>query len=75
MRRFGWDTVAAFSQNGDAYSLALNELVTELERANITCTSTITFAETDLKEQLRVLRVRFLVAAVTVGISLKTDWG
>ncbi|GLV38311.1 metabotropic GABA-B receptor subtype 3 [Carabus blaptoides fortunei] len=56
VRRFGWDTVAALSQNEDAYSLALNDLVTELEQANITCTATITFAETDLRDQLKVLR-------------------
>lgn len=37
---------------------AVNNLVTELEQANITCTATITFAENDYKEQLRTLKVR-----------------
>uniref|UniRef100_A0A182T2I5 Receptor ligand binding region domain-containing protein n=1 Tax=Anopheles maculatus TaxID=74869 RepID=A0A182T2I5_9DIPT len=55
--RFGWDTVATFSQNEEGYSLAVNDLVTELERANITCAATISFAETDFKEQLKLLRV------------------
>ncbi|KAL6268657.1 hypothetical protein P5V15_001789, partial [Pogonomyrmex californicus] len=35
---------------------AVNDLVTELEQANITCTATITFAENDYKEQLRTLK-------------------
>lgn len=64
VRRFGWDTVAALSQNEDAYSLALNDLVTELEQANISCTATITFAETDFREQLRILRVKEIVFRV-----------
>uniref|UniRef100_A0A182NEE9 G-protein coupled receptors family 3 profile domain-containing protein n=1 Tax=Anopheles dirus TaxID=7168 RepID=A0A182NEE9_9DIPT len=57
LMRFGWDTVATFSQNEEGYSLAANDLVTELERANITCAATISFAETDFKEQLKLLRV------------------
>uniref|UniRef100_A0A182P375 G-protein coupled receptors family 3 profile domain-containing protein n=1 Tax=Anopheles epiroticus TaxID=199890 RepID=A0A182P375_9DIPT len=57
LMRFGWDTVATFSQNEEGYSLAVNDLVTELERANITCAATISFAETDFKEQLKLLRV------------------
>ncbi|XP_051153184.1 uncharacterized protein LOC127276638 isoform X2 [Leptopilina boulardi] len=56
IKHFGWDTVSAFSQNGDMYALAVNDLVTELEQANITCTATITFAENDYKEQLRTLK-------------------
>ncbi|KAI8422802.1 hypothetical protein MSG28_006547, partial [Choristoneura fumiferana] len=44
--QFGWDTVTAFSQNEEVYSLAVNELVTQLEAANITCAASITFAET-----------------------------
>lgn len=35
---------------------AVNDLVTELEQANITCTATITFGENDYKEQLRTLK-------------------
>lgn len=57
IRRFGWDTVTTFSQNEEIHSLAVNDLVTELENANISCTAT-TFAETDFKNQLKMLRVR-----------------
>ncbi|XP_014468350.1 PREDICTED: uncharacterized protein LOC106741151 [Dinoponera quadriceps] len=56
IKHFGWDTVTALSQTGDMYSLAVNDLVTELEQANITCSATITFAENDYKEQLRTLK-------------------
>ncbi|XP_060821686.1 uncharacterized protein LOC132910175 isoform X3 [Bombus pascuorum] len=56
IKHFGWDTVTALSQTGDMYSLAVNDLVTELEQANITCTATITFAENDYKEQLQTLK-------------------
>lgn len=57
IRKFGWDTVTTFSQNEEVHSLAVNDLVTELESANISCAATITFAETDFKEQLLLLRV------------------
>ncbi|CAO1311189.1 unnamed protein product [Diamesa serratosioi] len=56
IRRFGWDTVTTFSQNEEVHSLAVNDLVTELESANISCAATITFGETDFKDQLRMLR-------------------
>ncbi|XP_054744804.1 uncharacterized protein LOC129249163 [Anastrepha obliqua] len=56
IRFFGWDTVTTFSQNEEVHSLAVNDLVTELETANISCAATITFAATDFKEQLLLLR-------------------
>ncbi|BFF95597.1 gamma-aminobutyric acid type B receptor subunit 2 [Drosophila madeirensis] len=56
IRRFGWGTVTTFSQNEEVHSLAVNNLVTELEAANISCAATITFAATDFKEQLLLLR-------------------
>ncbi|XP_050321849.1 gamma-aminobutyric acid type B receptor subunit 1 [Bactrocera neohumeralis] len=56
IRFFGWDTVTTFSQNEEVHSLAVNDLVTELEAANISCAATITFAATDFKEQLLLLR-------------------
>ncbi|XP_043802454.1 uncharacterized protein LOC122720070 isoform X3 [Apis laboriosa] len=56
IKHFGWDTVTALSQTDDMYSLAVNDLVTELEQANITCAATITFAENDYKEQLQTLK-------------------
>lgn len=57
IRRFGWDTVTTFTQNEEIHSLAVNDLVAELENANIKCAATITFAETDFKSQLKMLRV------------------
>lgn len=57
IRRFGWDTVTTFSQNEEIHSLAVNDLVTELENANISCAATITFGETDFRNQLKMLRV------------------
>ncbi|KAL1117729.1 hypothetical protein AAG570_004044 [Ranatra chinensis] len=60
VNRFNWKTVTALSQNEDVYSLGVNGLVTELERANITCKAAITFAETDFKDQLKRLRVSTL---------------
>ncbi|XP_068990324.1 uncharacterized protein GABA-B-R3 isoform X2 [Neodiprion pinetum] len=45
---------------------AVNDLVTELEQANITCTATITFAANDYKEQLRTLKeldTRIIIAS------------
>nr|XP_016945137.1 gamma-aminobutyric acid type B receptor subunit 1 isoform X3 [Drosophila suzukii] len=59
IRKFGWGTVTTFSQNEEVHSLAVNNLVTELEAANISCAATITFAATDFKEQLLLLRFGF----------------
>ncbi|KAJ8895986.1 hypothetical protein PR048_001327 [Dryococelus australis] len=102
VRRFGWDSVTALSQDEDVYTMpnnagnpqlyvpacttsdiprrqtglygkpilfafvicnlllnqAVNDLVTELERANITCPATVTFSETDYEDQMRTLKVR-----------------
>ncbi|KAL7742417.1 hypothetical protein ACLKA6_019048 [Drosophila palustris] len=68
IRRFGWATVTTFSQNEEVHSLAVNNLVTELEAANISCAATITFAATDFKEQLLLLRV-------SVQLELTVDSG
>lgn len=57
IRRFKWDTVTTFSQNEEVHSLAVNDLVTQLERANISCTATITFGEATFRDQLKLLRV------------------
>lgn len=57
IRRFKWDTVTTFSQNEEVHSLAVNDLVTELERANISCAATITFGDANFKDQLKILRV------------------
>lgn len=57
IRRFKWETITTFTQNGEAHSLAVNDLVTQFERANISCAAVITFGETDFKDQLQMLRV------------------
>lgn len=57
IRHFKWDTVTTFSQNEEVHSLAVNDLVTKLERANISCSTTLSFSEVDYKEQLQMLRV------------------
>ncbi|XP_058814288.1 gamma-aminobutyric acid type B receptor subunit 2 [Topomyia yanbarensis] len=72
IKYFGWDTVATFSENEEGHSLAINDLVTELERANITCAATISFAETDFKEQLKLLRdkdIRVIIGSFSHGIA------
>ncbi|XP_055597604.1 gamma-aminobutyric acid type B receptor subunit 2 [Uranotaenia lowii] len=74
IKHFGWDTVATFSENEEGHSLAVNDLVTELERANITCAATISFAETDFKEQLMLLRekdIRVIVGSFSHEIAPK----
>jgi hypothetical protein len=54
---FKWETIATFTQNEEIYSLAINDLVGQLENANISCSSTLSFSESDYKVQLQVLRV------------------
>ncbi|XP_065095274.1 gamma-aminobutyric acid type B receptor subunit 2 [Ochlerotatus camptorhynchus] len=74
IKHFGWDTVATFSENEEGHSLAVNDLVTELELANITCAATISFAETDFKEQLKLLRdkdIRVIIGSFSHEIAPK----
>ncbi|XP_065340349.1 gamma-aminobutyric acid type B receptor subunit 2 isoform X1 [Cloeon dipterum] len=74
VRGFGWDTVTALSQDEDVFTLAVNDLVTELEEANITCTATITFSESDFKDQLRYLRdldTRIIIASFSHKVAPK----
>ncbi|KAE8743833.1 hypothetical protein FOCC_FOCC009543 [Frankliniella occidentalis] len=56
LRAFGWDSVAALSQDRDVHSLAVNSLVTALELANISCRASVTFAENDFDDQLTLLK-------------------
>lgn len=72
-RRFKWDTVTTFSQNEEVHSLAVNDLVTQLERANISCTATITFGEANFKDQLTLLRVCSTTFATTRRL-LRVIW-
>ncbi|XP_062553240.1 gamma-aminobutyric acid type B receptor subunit 2 [Armigeres subalbatus] len=74
IKHFGWDTVATFSENEEGHSLAVNDLVTDLELANITCAVTISFAETDFKEQLKLLRdkdIRVIIGSFSHEIAPK----
>lgn len=50
--------MTTFSQNEEIHSLAVNDLCATFENSNITCAATITFAESDFKNQLKMLRVR-----------------
>lgn len=70
IRRFKWDTVTTFSQNEEVHSLAVNDLVTQLERANISCAATITFGEANFKDQLQMLRVMTSFAFQVSGSSV-----
>jgi hypothetical protein len=47
--------------NFDCCFQAVNDLVTELEEANITCRATITFSELDFKDQLLHLRASIII--------------
>jgi len=49
--------VAAFSQSENRYLLPVNHLVTELEKQNVSCLSTVTFSYENYREQLEVLKV------------------
>ncbi|XP_024086460.1 gamma-aminobutyric acid type B receptor subunit 1 isoform X1 [Cimex lectularius] len=74
LRRFSWETVTIFSQNEDVYSLAVNDLVTELEQSNISCGATITFAEADINDQLKILReldTRIIIGSFSHSVAPK----
>lgn len=64
LKHFGWETVAAFCESENTFLLPLNNLVTILENANITCSSTVTFSQDNYREQLMFLKV------LNVGICL-----
>lgn len=57
VKHFKWNVVATFSQSENRFLLPLNELVTDLEKANVSCAATITFSLDNYKEQLKVLKV------------------
>ncbi|ENN82215.1 hypothetical protein YQE_01409, partial [Dendroctonus ponderosae] len=50
-----WQMVAAFSQSENRYLLPINHLITELEKENVTCISTVTFSSDNYKDQLQLL--------------------
>ncbi|KAH1019940.1 hypothetical protein HUJ04_009684 [Dendroctonus ponderosae] len=51
-----WQMVAAFSQSENRYLLPINHLITELEKENVTCISTVTFSSDNYKDQLQLLK-------------------
>jgi gamma-aminobutyric acid type B receptor len=71
---FKWDSVVTFSQKEEIHSLAINDLVTQLERANISCSSTLSFSENDYKEQLKVLKdldTRIIIGSFSDQMAVK----
>lgn len=50
--------MATLSQSENNYLLPLNNLVTELEKENVSCITTITFSIDNFKEQLKALKVK-----------------
>lgn len=61
LRYFGWEVVISFTQSENAFLLPINNLIKELEISNISCRATITFSVENYKEQLRTLKVRFII--------------
>ena len=57
IQHFKWETVTTFSQSKEVHSLAVNDLVTQLEGSKITCAASITFGEANFKDQLQILKV------------------
>ncbi|KAJ8936181.1 hypothetical protein NQ318_017061 [Aromia moschata] len=70
VKEFGWRVVATFSQSENEYLLPVNHLVTDLERMNISCISTVTFSSDNYKEQLRVLKHMGLIVSRPVMNSM-----
>nr|XP_022908051.1 gamma-aminobutyric acid type B receptor subunit 2 [Onthophagus taurus]XP_022908052.1 gamma-aminobutyric acid type B receptor subunit 2 [Onthophagus taurus] len=73
MKYYGWETVAAFCESNNVFLLPLNNLVTILENANITC-STITFSLDNYKEQLSFLKsldTRIIIGSFSVKLAPK----
>ncbi|XP_037087461.1 gamma-aminobutyric acid type B receptor subunit 1-like [Pollicipes pollicipes] len=67
-----WDAVATLSQNSDEHTLAINDLVTELENNNITLLATATFDINDYQEQLQTLKdrdVRIIIGSFAPSIA------
>lgn len=71
-RAFHWNTVAGLSQSGGSYSLPLNGLAAELERANISCLATVTFSPADLRDRmasLRMLDTRIIIGSFSAQVA------
>lgn len=56
LRRFRWDTVATLHEDDELYALAINELLTQLESANIAVSSSESVTRNDFLEQIQELK-------------------
>ncbi|KAL3267203.1 hypothetical protein HHI36_011339 [Cryptolaemus montrouzieri] len=74
IKSFGWEVVTAFSQSENAFLLPINNLVKELENANISCVATITFSLDNYKEQLKALKdldIRIILGSFSSELTSK----
>ncbi|XP_044748557.1 gamma-aminobutyric acid type B receptor subunit 2 isoform X2 [Coccinella septempunctata] len=72
LRHFGWEVVISFTQSENVFLLPINNLVKELEMANISCRATITFSVDNYKEQLKTLKdldVRIILASFSSALA------
>nr|XP_050038896.2 gamma-aminobutyric acid type B receptor subunit 2-like [Dermacentor andersoni] len=56
LRRFRWDAVATLHEDDELYALAINELLTQLESANIAVSSSESVTRNDFLEQIQELK-------------------
>ncbi|XP_043240251.1 gamma-aminobutyric acid type B receptor subunit 2-like [Amphibalanus amphitrite] len=69
-----WDAVATVSENLNVHTLAMNELVTELEANNVTLLATVTLDANDYREQLNSLKdrdVRIIIGSFSTAMTGK----
>ncbi|GJQ84523.1 GABA-B-R3 [Trypoxylus dichotomus] len=74
LKHFKWNTVATFSQSENEYLMPSNNLITILEKVNITCSATVTFALENFKEQLNFLKTldtRIIIASFSEEVAAK----
>ncbi|XP_076321720.1 gamma-aminobutyric acid type B receptor subunit 2-like [Tachypleus tridentatus] len=74
IKYFSWDAVAILHEADDLYSLALNELVTDLEQANITLTFTESITILDYRDSLLMLKekdLRIIVGSFSNSLAKK----
>ncbi|XP_050299269.1 gamma-aminobutyric acid type B receptor subunit 2-like isoform X3 [Anthonomus grandis grandis] len=67
-----WQVVVAFSQSENRYLLPINHLITELERENVSCVSTVTFTLDNYKEQLIFLKnldIRIIIGSFSLRMA------
>ncbi|XP_066146697.1 gamma-aminobutyric acid type B receptor subunit 2 [Euwallacea fornicatus] len=72
IKHYKWKVVVAFSQSENQYLLPINHLITELEKDNITCMSTVTFSHDNYKEQLEVLKhldIRIIIGSFSPALA------